>query len=190
MGLFVEGFGAYTFANGSSQSYADGNTAAQTADEKVTAKTSAATALGGGANIGYNIAENLGLVGSFQYRSFTTREWSSTQTNSGVVQEANNLGGQVLVNTTAAKTKREWQNMILTLGVRPSVNALGGSVYAGGGLAVVLPYTETTTADFTSAAGLTSKVVVEDKWNLGLGAYGEVGYNYNITSNVYLWAWA
>jgi len=186
VGLFIEGFGSYTFANGSSQAYADGNGAAQLAADAVTMKTSAAGGFGGGGNIGYNIVENLGLVASFQYRSIKSREWSSTQLNSGLVQEQNNLGGQVLTGTTTATTQKKWENMIIGVGLRPSVNALGGTVYGGGGLAIVLPYTETATASFTTAAGLTSKVQVDDKWNLGLGAYGEVGYNYNITSNIYL----
>jgi len=84
----------------------------------------------------------------------------------------------------------KWQNMVLTLGVRPSVNVLGGSVYAGGGVAIVLPYTTTTEVTFSNkagplASGMPDSGTQKDDWNLGLGAFGEFGYTYNITDNVF-----
>jgi len=186
VGLFIEGFGAYTLANGSSQAYADGNGAAQTAADSVTHKTSAAAALGGGAKIGYNLMNNLGLVASFEYRAFKTREWSSTQGNDPVVCEAANTCGQPQVSTTTVKYKKSWNNMVLGLGLRPSVDALGGSIYAGGGLAVILPFEETFEGTYTTAAGVITERKIVDKFNMGFGAYGEVGYNFNITDNIYV----
>lgn len=84
----------------------------------------------------------------------------------------------------------KWQNMVLTLGIRPSVNILGGQVYAGGGVAVVLPYTVTIDVTFGNKAGdLASSMpnggTQKDEWNLGIGGFGEFGYTYNITDNVF-----
>ncbi|MFO1471377.1 MAG: hypothetical protein U1F27_10090 [Turneriella sp.] len=176
VGLFIEGYGQYTFANGTSTAYADGNTTSTGTSEAVTYKTSSSKGFGGGAAIGYNIVDSLALVGSFDYRSFSTREYSTTSTSG-----PSSLGGGA-----AATWKKTWNNMIIGVGLRPSVKALGGTVYAGGGLAIVLPYTET--LEITSAANTNGAIglTVKDNWNLALGAYGEVGYNFNITDNLYI----
>jgi hypothetical protein len=84
----------------------------------------------------------------------------------------------------------KWQNMALTLGIRPSVNLLGGQIYAGGGVAVILPYTTTTDVTFSNKAGALASSMPnsgqqKDEWNLGIGGFGEFGYTYNITDNVF-----
>jgi hypothetical protein len=84
----------------------------------------------------------------------------------------------------------KWQNMALTLGIRPSVNLLGGQIYAGGGVALILPYTTTTDVTFSNKAGALASGMPDsgqqkDEWNLGIGGFGEFGYTYNITDNVF-----
>lgn len=86
--------------------------------------------------------------------------------------------------------KTTWKNMVLTLGLRPSVNLLGGQIYAGGGLAIVLPYETSTEVTFSNKAGALATNMPDsgtqtDKWNLGIGGFGEVGYTYSITDNVF-----
>ena len=182
-GLFVEGYGQYTLANGTSQSYADGNATTTVAADAFTYKTSKSSALGGGGAIGYNIFSTVALVGSFDYRAFKTREWTSTVANTPATGAGTTPSN---ASTTKAVWSKSWNNMVIGIGFRPQVSALGGTFYGGAGLAIVLPYKETLTETDTTTAGQTTKRTIEDNWNLGLGAYGEFGYNFNVTDMVYI----
>jgi hypothetical protein len=172
MGLFVEGFGSFTFGNGTSDTVENGSPATIAGDTERKNASQNTSGFGGGASIGYDIAENLALVAGFNYRSLAGRKYENSY-----------AAGNITRQTT-------FDNMGLTLGLRPSVKAFGGVVYAGGGWLVTLPYTQTTeftntsnTATFT--AGDSFKL--EDKWNIGLkGMYGEIGYQYNISSSLYV----
>jgi hypothetical protein len=176
MGLFVDLRGSYTFANGTSTSASDGFSQTATNTDKQTFKTSGSTAIGGGLTLGYEIAQNLAVVGSFDVRSFSTREFKSATNTAPTVDYT---------------FQQKWTNMVLGLGLRPSVKALGGEVFGGGGLAVVLPYETTATTTYSNASALfntltgnrTKKEEVKG-YNLALGAYGEVGYKYNLTDMI------
>ncbi|HRP69348.1 MAG TPA: outer membrane beta-barrel protein [Turneriella sp.] len=166
IGLFVELRGGYILSNGSSTSQADGDTTGTK-----TYKLSNAGGIAGGLTIGYAISKNLGLAASFDYRNASSRTWEQKAA------------------TSTSKIQNVKNTMVVGLGLRPSVEAWGGTVYAGAGAALVLPYSDTTTIDITGAgatAGSTAKVEVKNEWNLGIGVYGELGYNYNITDNLYL----
>jgi hypothetical protein len=176
MGLFVEGRGTFTLGNGTSSSRATGDVSTTGYDFKLASPSG----FGGGGTIGYEIANNLGLVASFDYRSVSSRKWETTK-----VDATSTIGG----GTMSQAIQNVKNTMIIGLGLRPSVNALGGVIYAGAGVAYLLPYTDTTTVDlsnFTASAGLTIKREIKSEWNSGIGAYGELGYNYNITDNLYL----
>lgn len=174
IGLTVEGFGTFTFSNGSSATVENGSPATIATDTQRKQESQNSSGFGGGATLGFNLVDNLALVAGFNYRSISGRKYSNAAT-----------GGDVTRQTS-------FNTIGLTLGVRPQVKVGPGYLYAGGGWLVTLPFTETTectnssscsTAAFTS--GATYKQ--EDKWNLGLkGMYGEVGYQFNITDNVYL----
>lgn len=175
MGLFVEGRGTFTMSNGTSASNATGDVS-QTGFEY---KLSNASGFGGGATIGYEIANSLGLVASFDYRSVSSRKWETTKS------DATSVVGGGTMNTSTQNVKN---TMVIGLGLRPSVNALGGVIYAGAGVAYLLPYSDTTTTDmsnFSASSGLTVKRETKSEWNGGIGAYGELGYNYSITDNLY-----
>jgi len=176
MGLFVEGRGTFTLVNGTSSSRATGDVSQTGYDFKLPSPSG----FGGGGTIGYEIANNLGLVASFDYRSVSSRKWESTKNDA-----TSTIGG----GTMSQAIQNVKNTMIIGLGLRPSVNALGGVIYAGAGVAYLLPYTDTTTvdlSDFTASAGLTIKREIKSEWNSGIGAYGELGYNYSITDNLYL----
>lgn len=174
IGLTIEGFGLFTLSNGSSATVENGSPATITADVQRKQESQNSSGFGGGATIGYDLVDNLAIVAGFNYRSISGRKYSNSAT-----------GGDVTRQTT-------WNNMGITLGFRPQVKLGPGSLYAGGGWLITLPFTETTecvgnsncsSASFT--AGATYKQ--EDKWNLGLkGMYGEVGYQFNITDNLYI----
>lgn len=171
MGLFIEGRGAYTLSNGSAGTAPDGDVSGTS----VTYKTSGAGGFGGGASIGYDLAKGLALVGSFDYRGVKSRKWEISS------------GG---VTATRQVTKN---TMVAGLGFRPHIDALGGTWYAGAGFAYVLPYEVTT--DFTDSGtgtlvanlGGSGKARQDvEKWNAGMGVYGEFGYNFNVTDNFYI----
>ncbi len=176
MGLFVEGRGTFTLSNGTTSSRATGDVSQTGYDFKL----ANSSGFGGGGTIGYEIANNLGLVASFDYRSVSSRKWESTKNDATAT-----VGG----GTMSQSIQNVKNTMIIGLGLRPSVNALGGVVYAGAGVAYLLPYSDTTTvnlSDFTASAGLTIKREIKSEWNSGIGAYAELGYNYSITDNLYL----
>lgn len=176
VGLFIEGRGSYTFANGSSTAQDDGSTTGTSIESKL----SNTAGFGGGGTIGYEIVSGLSLVGSFDFRQQKSREWAQTGA------------------TTSTKLSKSWNSQVIGVGIRPSINALGGSFFAGVGAAYVLAFDDTlsqlttvtatgtlTAGTGTSAATSASKEV-KTSWNGGIGMYGEFGYVYNITSNFYL----
>lgn len=180
MGLFVDLRGTYTFANGTSTAQADGSAQTDTTTTAVTYKTSASQAIGGGLSVGYDIAPGLAVAGSFDFRSFKTREYK---------QGSANLGGAGAGSDVAIQQK--WTNMVIGLGLRPHVNALGGEFYGGGGLAIVLPYETTQTQTYSNSnatwntnTGSRTKTEEVKGYNLALGAYAEVGYKYFFTENI------
>lgn len=171
MGLIIDLRGSYTFSNGTTTSLADGSTSS-TGTGAVDYKSSSTQGFGGGATIGFDIAPNLALVGSFDFRAHKTREWK-----------------QYSLADVAIQAK--FNTMVLGLGLQPHVNALGGEVYGGGGLAVVLPFDYTgtqtysnATATFNTLTGSRTKREEVTGYNLGLGAYGEVGYRFMFTDMI------
>jgi hypothetical protein len=199
MGLFVEARGSFTLANGSSTSQIDGDTAATSK----TYKLAGSTGFGGGATIGYNITSGLALVGSFDYRSVKSREWSQTNQAAGAIgfgeetgaiqQAAAAVGGLPfaggLATSTGNFTLQNTKNtMVAGLGIRPFIDLGPGQLFAGGGVAFVLPYEDKTTGTFSGGSGSITSASGERvrKWGMAIGMYGELGYNYSITENVYL----
>jgi len=196
MGLFVDLRGTYTLANGSSTAVADGATATTAAGDQVTYKTSGASAIGGGLTIGYDIASGLGLVAGYDIRSFKTREFKGRAsdyfdlTSNGQTAQ-DSTASAIGATTTTGTASMKWTNQVITLGLRPHVSAFGGEIYGGAGLAVVLPFETTQTVAVSSASATwnvatdtaTSAEIVK-KYNLGLGAYGEVGYQYMFTDMI------
>jgi opacity protein-like surface antigen len=174
MGLFVEGRGSFTLAHGTSDSGATGDVSAATVEYKL----ANSNGFGGGATIGYDIVDGLGLVASFDYRSITTRKFETTNNSAPVPGVTYDRSAQQKTNT-----------MVLGLGIRPQLKALGGLVYAGAGFAYVLPFDDVTTIDITNSSSplfAVTKQEITKSWNAGIGAYGELGYNYNITDNIYV----
>lgn len=170
--LFIEGFGSYTFTQGTYSTVEDGQPNVIASDTSRTQKSQNASGFGGGFALGYDLQENLSLVLGGYIRSLSGR----TFTNS-------NGGG----NWTRQSTST---NFAVTLGIRPFVRALGGRLYAGAGWLVTMPFTETT--DFTSSSsgasftGASDSLKIEDKYNFSLrGMYGELGVNYELTDNLY-----
>lgn len=174
VGLSVEGYGLFTLSNGSTTSRADG-------DNTATARTyelSNASGFGGGGSVGFDIVEKLSLQASFDFRSIKSREWSAT----GVSPVDNTATG---TNKITLQNKRD--TMWIGLGLRPRIEAGPGYFYAGAGVALVLPWKDTSTIKGTSAAG----TVIADQtsvtnWNLAIGGYGELGYHFKITDLIYI----
>lgn len=168
VGLSIEGYGLFTLSNGSSSSQFDGDTSSTSR----TAKLSNSSGFGGGGSIGFDIANNLSLRGSFDYRAISSREWSQ---NSGTAGATTTI--QQKVNT-----------MWIGIGLRPTVQVGPGAFYAGAGVAIVLPFKDTTTQkSVLNATGTTaadSETV--QNWNLAIGGYGEIGYQFYLSDVVYL----
>jgi hypothetical protein len=215
IGISISAYGGFTLPGGTSTSY--GNSGSQTdgANAAIKYDLSNASAFSGGATVAYEIAANLGLTLGFDFRSFTTRTYSGPLNSSpwtGILRDLaylnpaipavlwqggngadgfNNFGkSNSAIYRSDYSQQTKWQNMALTLGIRPSVNLLGGQIYAGGGVAVILPYTTTTDVTFSNKAGVAAGGMPDsgqqkDEWNLGIGGFGEFGYTYNITDNVF-----
>lgn len=173
LGLSIEARGSWTMRHGTSDSKLDGtNTATSEAY-----KLSNSNGFGGGLTVGYDIAKNLGLVASFDYRAISTRKWDGTKpqgpgTNQTTIEQTTNTS-------------------VVGIGLRPSVAAWGGTIYAGMGFAMVLPYKNETTVDVTlanvnPAVNGSAKSVFTAEWNLGLGVYAELGYNYAINDMLFV----
>ena len=184
LGLFVEARGTFTLGQGTSDSQIDGaaNGATTTpANGKLTYvsgdyKLPNTSGFGGGASVGYEIVPGLAIVASYDYRSIKSREWK--QTTASVAVGTADLAVQNVTNT-----------QILGLGFRPSINALGGTIYAGFGFAYVLPSDSVTTVKISNASSAlfaaTEQKTTASR-NAGIGAYGELGFNYPLTDNLYL----
>jgi len=192
-GLTIQGYGLYALANGTSTAIQDGgNSVTGTVDTVNTYKLSNSSAFGGGAAIAYEIVDNLNIAASFDYRSFSTRKWSNVNAAAS--------GG-------TATTQKTWNNVVIGLGLRPTLKVGPGHFYAGAGAALVLPYKETLTTEFSDpnsaanaftatqmnssytaapAVNNTKKLERVDEWNMAFGAYGELGYNFEITSNLFI----
>jgi hypothetical protein len=170
IGLFIEGRGTYTLGQGTSSSAPTGDTATN----PVTYKLPNTSAWGGGATIGFEFVQGLAIVASYDYRAMKSRTWDVT--NSGVAGFT-----QSASNTT--------NTQVLGIGFRPSIHALGGVVYAGMGFAYVLPYDSVTTINYANgaAAGINAtSYKATSSLNAGIGVYGELGYNFHITDNLYI----
>ncbi|MCX7633310.1 MAG: outer membrane beta-barrel protein [Turneriella sp.] len=164
LGLSVEGYGLFTLARETSPSFPDGDTTSTT-----TYKLPGTMGFGGGLSLGYDIVEKLAVQLSFDYRSLRSRKWEAKFP---------------AITTT---TQNTYNTMWLGLGLRPRIQLGSGSIYAGAGLAVVLPWTSVTTAQVRTTAGtLVQDNETNENWNLGLGAYGELGYQYQVTDMVYV----
>jgi len=138
---------------------------------------------GGGGTIGFELVKGFALVGSFDYRSIKSRTWDTTNNSISTAT------GGALTGTYSVSTSNTTNTMILGIGFRPSVQALGGSIYAGFGFAYVLPYDSVTTSDISASTNalfaLTQQKTTASK-NAGIGVYGELGYNFPITDNLYV----
>lgn len=172
LGLSIEARGAWIQSHGTSDSRLDGTATATNEAYKL----SNLSGFGGGATLGYDIASSLAAVVSFDYRAISTRKWDGTKpqapgTNQTTVEQTTNTS-------------------VIGIGLRPSVAALGGTFYAGMGFAMVLPYKNETTIEVTlkglGAFDGTAKSVYTDEWNLGLGVYAELGYNYAINDMLFV----
>lgn len=180
LGLSVEARGSFTMGHGTSTARQDGAQTA-TAEAYELANTSG---LGGGLTIGYDIAKNLGIIASYDFRNITTREWKE----SGSIPAVE--GGGTSMTTTQQTTNTS----VIGIGLRPSIDAFGGNFYGGMGLAIVLPYENSSSVELTISGSLapppdnpngTAKLDITDEWNLGLGVYGELGYNYAINDMLF-----
>jgi hypothetical protein len=173
MGLFVEGRGVFTLGGGTSDSQVQGSTGGTSQ----TYQLPNTKGFGGGATLGFNLAEGFALVASYDYRSIKSREWEQTT----------DLGAN---GTLTKKINNTTNSQVLGFGFRPSAAAFGGTVYAGMGFAFVLPNESTTTVDFTcstaATCGTLTKQTTTEARNSGIGAYGELGYNYSINDMVYV----
>lgn len=179
LGLSIEARGAWIQNHGTSTAKADGEYKATSVDYLL----SNSSGFGGGLTIGYEIAKNLGIVASYDYRNITTREWKSTKTPIPAAS-----GGGVIDSMSIKQTTN---TSVLGIGLRPSVNLWGGNIYAGMGFALVLPYDNKAEISGTvsgNGGGLngTGKLEVVNEWNLGLGVYGELGYNYAINDMLFV----
>lgn len=166
-GVFFEGYGIFVLAiaaqtsTGSTYGLPDGTVSATS----TTYKSPNTMGFGGGGALGYNIVNNLALMLSFDYRYLKSRKY----------------------NTTASSVSTDRQNKYATswvgLGLRPRLVLGGGALYAGAGVAFLLPHNDITTAT-NSATGSTS--TTETEYNYTIGAYGEMGYQLEISEGIYL----
>lgn len=173
LGLSIEARGAWIQSHGTSDSRLDGTATATNEAYKL----SNSSGFGGGATLGYDIANSLAAVVSFDYRAISTRKWDGTKPQ-----------GSGTNQTTIEQTTN---TSVIGIGLRPSVAALGGTFYAGMGFAMVLPYKSESTAEVTlkgvnPAVDGTAKLVTTNNWNLGLGVYAELGYNYAINDMLFV----
>ncbi|MBS0619049.1 MAG: hypothetical protein JSR44_12725 [Spirochaetes bacterium] len=173
IGLFIEGRGTYTLGAGTSNAQGSGDQS----QTSVTQQLPNTSGWGGGATIGYQILQGLGIVAGYDYRSIQSRQWS--QTNSASYGGAGS--STTIQNTT--------NTSVLEIGLRPSWHTSHGSFYAGMGFAYVLPYNSTTTINVTNPAvafGGLSQIQQVNNLNAGMGVYAELGYNHNIGENFYV----
>lgn len=162
-GLFVEARGTFTFGNGNSD-------AIQTGDLNATPKqfeTPGTKGLGGGLTLGYGLAENLGVVLGYDFRNINSRDLEMKHSA-----------------TISSKTVGTSNTHVISLGLRPMVAAFGGNIYAGGGLAVILPYESKTVTTFTGHPTVTEQTYTTGRTS-AFGVFGEVGFQYDIMPNVY-----
>lgn len=177
LGLSIEARGSWIQSHGTSDAKGTGDMSAATK----TYELSNSNGFGGGLTIGYEIAKNLGIVGSYDYRSISTREWTTTKSVT-LPAASPSVDSSSIQQTT--------KTQVIGIGLRPSVDAWGGKIYAGMGFAMVLPFENETTielknANFGGGAIANWKQVITSGWNLGLGVYAELGYNYTITDNLF-----
>lgn len=195
LGLFVDVRGTYTLSNGSSTSAADGSSATTVAADQVSYKTSASAAIGGGLSIGYNLAAGLGLVASYDIRSFKTREYTGRASDYLDMTAGNSshdaVAGATQAKLTTGTAQQTWTNQVIGLGLRPQVSAFGGEFFGGAGLAIVLPFETTqklslssSNATFNATTGNATSAEIVKGYNIAFGAYGEVGYKYFFTDMI------
>lgn len=175
IGLFIEGRGTYTLGNGSSPSTASGDQSIS----PVTYQLPNTSAWGGGATIGYQILQGLGIVAGFDYRSMQSRQWSQSNLQANAFGAGFPAGGSSTIQNTT-------NTSILEIGLRPSWHTTHGSFYAGMGFAYVLPFNSTTTINITGNASTISQIQQVNSLNAGMGVYAELGYNHNIGEHFYI----
>jgi len=171
----IEGYGIFALSAATTTSLPDGDVSGAS----ITTKLANSSGFGGGGALGYAMG-NWGIFGSFDYRSIKSREWSTT-------------GGfyipstSTLTKTATGTGKIQNTRNTMWIGVGPRVYGdLGpGRIYGGGGVAIILPFTDSTTITASTAAGTTT-ILQETKYNLAVGGYGEVGYEFEITPMVYV----
>ena len=173
--LWFEGYGLYGATPFSGAWNTDPiDNAANPATPNTTVKTyvkgESFTGFGGGLNVGYQFVQGLsGVLGlQMAYQSATTREKRPA---------AGGLGFDV-----ERTTKTSYTATTFNLGIRPETTIGAISIYGGGGLLFLMPMTITAdeqTPGELNAGARTSRLT-SSKYNLGLGAYGEMGAKYHI----------
>jgi len=180
IGLFIEGRGTFTLGAGTSNSQFSGDFASGSFTQNGTTYGFGTYQLpntngwGGGATIGYQVLQGLGLVVGYDYRSIQSRQWS----------QSNGFGAG-----SSATIQNTTNTSILEIGLRPTFHTAHGAFYAGMGFAYVLPFNSTTTINVSNASGvytgMTGQQIVANL-NAGLGAYAELGYNHNLGEHFYI----
>lgn len=167
-GFFFEGYGLFTLSVAAQTGGYGNSTRAQpdgTASATSTTHAPPNTmGFGGGGAFGYFFHTNLALMLSFDYRYLKSRKWSQS-TSAGTTDSQN-------------KFATAW----IGLGLRPRLAIGPGAVYAGAGLAFLLPHNDILVS--TPLSGSTT--TVETEYNYTFGAFGELGYQFEVVEGIYL----
>lgn len=160
---FVEAFGTYGFSFGVTNYVPEGS---PTDTEHPLTR-----GFGVGGTAGVLVAENLALIGSYEYAQADSRDGFVTN----VLEEVN---GSIDYHT-------------ITAGVRVMRDVGPGRVHAQVALGVVLPFETELTYDYADAmAGLPDPIMGTgtrtSEYNLGVGGHGQVGYSFELGAGAFL----
>lgn len=171
--VLIETFGGWTFSQGNFDAMANSEPAAVGNDTKITKASQNANGFGGGAFLGYGLADNFSVVLGTAVRYTSGRKFSNENGGGTWTQQSANL------------------TVGLMLGLRPYVEIWGGRFFVGAGWLAILPFREITEftnssngANFTAAG---DSLKYTDTYNFTVkGMYGEMGIQYDITDMVYI----
>lgn len=167
-GFFFEGYGLFTLSI-AAQTGGLGNSTKALPDGTVSSTSTTyappnTMGFGGGGALGYFFHPNLAVLLSFDYRYLKSRKWSQSSTSG------------------SSDTQNKFATSWIGLGLRPRIAVGPGAVYAGAGVAFLLPHNDLQVT--TPASGSTT--TIETEYNYTFGAYGEIGYQFEITEGIYL----
>jgi hypothetical protein len=160
---FVEAFGAFGMQFGEQQYLPTGT--------GTTYKHPLTNGFAGGVTAGWEFISGLALIGNWEYAAASSRE--------GQVQNA------------LAAVEGSISYHIIAAGLRWTRHLGPGRLYGELSAGVILPFETHLDYTYASAMGglptpITGNGAKIDEYNLGFGAYGQLGYQWDITSKLYL----